>query len=54
MLYDIKLRGEFDGQVSHFQPVLAPLPIESTSVEMGKSLNEFILLLHHQKFNYSV
>lgn len=40
MLYDIRLKGEFDGQVSHFQPVLAPLPIEATYVEMGKNVEE--------------
>ncbi|XP_032220481.2 regulator of MON1-CCZ1 complex isoform X2 [Nematostella vectensis] len=33
MLFDIKLGGEFDGQVIHYQPVLAPLPIEQVSLE---------------------
>ncbi|KAK3753262.1 hypothetical protein QZH41_015205 [Actinostola sp. cb2023] len=33
MLFDIKLGGEFDGQVTFYQPVLAPLPIEQTVLD---------------------
>ncbi|XP_028515381.1 regulator of MON1-CCZ1 complex [Exaiptasia diaphana] len=35
MLFDIKLSGKFDGQVTFYQPVLAPLPIEQTVLEPG-------------------
>jgi len=38
MLFDIKLGGEFDGQVTFYQPVLAPLPIEQAILEQGKQM----------------
>ena len=35
MLFDIRVGGEFDGQVTYFQPVLAPLPLEQAVLDMG-------------------
>lgn len=34
MLFDIRIGGEFDGQVTYFQPVLAPLPLEQAVLDM--------------------
>ena len=36
MLFDVRLRGDFDGQITYFQPVLAPLPLEQAVFELGK------------------
>lgn len=33
MLFDIRLGGDFDGQITYFQPVLAPLPLEQAVFE---------------------
>lgn len=33
MLFDIRLVGDFDGQITYFQPVLAPLPLEQAVFE---------------------
>ncbi|KAJ7387029.1 hypothetical protein OS493_003992 [Desmophyllum pertusum] len=34
MLFDVRLGGDFDGQISYFQPVLAPLPLEQAVFEL--------------------
>lgn len=33
MLFDIRLGGDFDGQITYFQPALAPLPLEQAVFE---------------------
>jgi len=33
MIFDINLPGEYDGQVTHYYPVLSPLPIEPFSMQ---------------------
>lgn len=38
MLFDIRLGGDFDGQITYFQPVLAPLPLEQAVFEAGKAI----------------
>ena len=35
MLFDIRIGGDFDGQITHYQPVLAPLPLEQAVVDLG-------------------
>ena len=42
MLFDIRLGGDFDGQITYFQPVLAPLPLEQAVFEAGKPCSELI------------
>ncbi|XP_068750238.1 regulator of MON1-CCZ1 complex-like isoform X2 [Montipora capricornis] len=34
MLFDIRIGGDFDGQITYHQPVLAPLPLEQAVVEI--------------------
>lgn len=41
MLFDVRIGGEFDGQVTHYQPVLAPLPIETSSIDVGEIVRPF-------------
>ncbi|PFX27341.1 uncharacterized protein C18orf8-like [Stylophora pistillata] len=33
LLFDIRLGGDFDGQITYFQPVLAPLPLEQAVLQ---------------------
>lgn len=35
MLFDVRFGGDFDGQITYFQPVLAPLPLEQAVFELG-------------------
>ena len=44
MLFDIRLGGDFDGQITYFQPVLAPLPLEQAVFEAGKPCSELFAL----------
>eukprot|EP00794_Sanderia_malayensis_P006806 gene6806-7575_t len=37
MLFDVKLSGEYDGQISYFFPVLAPLPIQPQKIRESDS-----------------
>ncbi len=37
MLFDVKLNGEYDGQVSYYHPVLAPLPIQPHKISKDES-----------------
>lgn len=34
MLFDVRIGGDFDGQITYFQPVLAPLPLEQAVVDI--------------------
>ncbi|XP_020628604.1 uncharacterized protein C18orf8-like [Orbicella faveolata] len=36
MLFDVRLGGDFDGQITYFQPVLAPLPLEQAVFELDE------------------
>lgn len=38
MVFDINLSGDYDGQVTHYHPVLSPLPIEPFSIEIIDSI----------------
>ena len=37
MIFDINLPGNYDGQVTHYHPVLSPLPIEPFSIQSNDS-----------------
>ena len=43
MLFDVRIGGDFDGQITYFQPVLAPLPLEQAVVEFGNLHSAVIL-----------
>ena len=38
MIFDINLAGDYDGQVTHYHPVLSPLPIEPYSIQVDESI----------------
>ena len=44
MIFDIKLRGQSDGQVTYLGPVLAPLSIQSCILEEGELTSTLIYL----------
>ena len=43
MFFDIRIGGDFDGQITYHQPVLAPLPLEQAVVDLGL---HFIVMLN--------
>lgn len=37
MLFDVRIGGDFDGQITYHEPVLAPLPLEQAVIDIGEN-----------------